>query len=109
MSKNRNNEVQRFAEIFGALSNPNRLKIFLRLLSCCAPGTVCNTEVELHTCAGEIGEGLEIAPSTVSHHLKELRHAGLIRMERHGQKAECSVDPETLQALIDFFAQPPEE
>ena len=106
MSKYRNNEIERFAEIFGALSNPNRLQIFLRLISCCAPGTVCDTEAELHTCVGEIGEGLGIAPSTVSHHLKELRQAGLIRMERHGQKAECSIDPETLQVLADFFAQP---
>jgi ArsR family transcriptional regulator len=106
MSKYRNNEIERFAEIFGALSNPNRLQIFLRLLSCCTPGTVCETEAELHTCVGEVGEGLGIAPSTVSHHLKELRQAGLIRMERHGQKAECSIDPETLQILADFFAQP---
>ena len=109
MSKYRNNELQRFAEIFGALSNPNRLQIFLRLFSCCAPGTVCSTEAELHKCAGEIGQGLGIAPSTVSHHLKELRQAGLIRVERSGQKAECSIDPETLRDLTDFFAQPPEE
>lgn len=56
------------------------------------------------TCVGEIGKNLGIVPSTVSHHLRELRRAGLIRMERRGQKVECSVDPETLQTLARFFS-----
>ena len=37
MSNYQKEEVQRFAEVFEALSNPNRLHIFLRLVSCC-PG-----------------------------------------------------------------------
>jgi ArsR family transcriptional regulator len=54
---------------------------------------------------GELAENLKIVPSTISHHVKELRQAGLIRMERRGQKIECSVDPESLVALKDFFTQ----
>lgn len=103
MSKYRSNKIKRFAEVFGALSNPNRLKIFLRLVSCCGPGTVCSTDPYMRTCAGEVGEGLGIAPSTVSHHLKELRRAGLIKVEKRGQRAECWVDPEILAELAEFF------
>ena len=106
MSNYRNGQTQRFAEMFKALSNPNRLSIFLRLVSCCAPGTTCSTDAGMRECVGELGKDLGIAPSTVSHHIKELSRAGLIRMERRGQNVECWVDPETLSALALFFNHP---
>jgi ArsR family transcriptional regulator len=95
MSKYRDKDVEEFAEIFKALSNPNRLRIFLRLVSCCAPGTRASidTNADLGGCAcvGELGK-------------KELRRAGLISMERRGQKIECWIDPKTIAALRDFFS-----
>jgi ArsR family transcriptional regulator len=94
--------------MFKALSNPNRLKIFMKLTSCCRPGTVASinphTGTEGCACVGELGQDLEIVPSTISHHIKELRRAGLIRMERRGQKVECFIDPATLDALQKFFS-----
>jgi ArsR family transcriptional regulator len=108
MSKYRDKNIEQFAEIFKALSNPNRLKIFLRLLSCCPPGTRgsidSNIALEQCACVGELGQDLGIVPSTISHHIKELRRAGLIRMERRGQKIECWVDPETVKTLQGFFS-----
>lgn len=93
--------------MFRALSNPNRLRIFLRLASCCcAPGGVRMTDAEARACVGELGQDLEVGPSTVSHHIKELRQAGLIQMQRRGQNVECWVDPEILRALAEFFAEP---
>ncbi len=106
MSNYRNGQTQRFAEMFKALSNPNRLRIFLRLVSCCAPGTTCSTDAGMRECVGELGKDLGIVPSTVSHHIKELSRAGLIRMERRGQNVECWADPETLNALATFLNQP---
>ena len=103
MSKNQNNNLERFSEIFKALSNPNRLKIFLRLVSCCVPGTVWSFEPQEGACVGDVAKDLEIVPSTVSHHIKELRQAGLIKMKRSGQKIECWVDPEALRELEGFF------
>ena len=50
-----------------------------------------------------MGKDLGIVPSTVSHHLKELRRVGLIRVERQGQRIECCVDRSTLGDLQDFF------
>jgi ArsR family transcriptional regulator len=103
MSNNQNSNVEEFSEIFKALSNPNRLKIFLRLVSCCVPGTVWSFEAHESTCVGDVAKDLDIVPSTVSHHIKELRQAGLIKMKRSGQKIECWVDPEVLKNLEGFF------
>lgn len=107
MSNNRKKEVEGYAEMFKALSNPHRLDIFLNLASCCVPGASCVTESAMQRCVGQLGEGLGIAPSTVSHHIKELRRAGLIRVERNGQSLNCWVEPETLKALERFFALAP--
>jgi ArsR family transcriptional regulator len=98
-----------FSEVFGALSNPNRLHIFLRLAACCRPGTACGTDSGTRSCVGEIGEGMGIAPSTLSHHIKELRRAGLVRIERRGQRVECWVDPQILRDLSEFFSQAVDE
>ena len=92
------------------MSNPNRLKIFLRLISCCAPGTFWTLPEETASgsegcaCVGDLGQDLDIVSSTLSHHIKELRHAGLIRMKRNGQKIEYSVDSEALAALRRFLS-----
>lgn len=108
MSNYREKNIAKFADMFKALSNPNRLKIFLRLISCCQPGTTAdigeNLESEGCACVGELGQDLGIVPSTISHHIKELRQAGLIKMERRGQKIECWIDPKTVEALQGFFS-----
>ncbi len=109
MPNSRDNNTEKFAEMFKALSNPNRLKIFLRLISCCSPKVVTDIgstpEPENCACVGELGQDLGIVASTISHHIKELRQAGLIRIERRGQKIECWIDPETLTALQGFFSK----
>jgi len=107
MSNNEHKKVEKFSEIFKALSNPNRLRIFLRLVSCCRPGTITSIDKDMEpegcACVGELGQDLGIVPSTISHHIKELKQAGLIRMERRGQKIECSVDPKIMDSLQGFF------
>ncbi len=104
MSNYRIEEIRRFAEMFKALSNPNRLDIFLRLVSCCPPGTKCSSDAEARRYVGELGEKLDIKMSTVSHHIKELRQAGLIRVERRGKNIECWVDEQALGALAELLA-----
>jgi ArsR family transcriptional regulator len=46
---------------------------------------------------------LNIAPSTVSHHIKELRQAGVISVERRGKNIECWVNEEAVQALQELL------
>jgi len=105
MSNYRNN-IERDAERFKALSNPHRLALFQRMTHCCAPGTTCDIEQASQLSVGQLGEGLDIAPSTLSHHLKELNRAGLVQMERRGKQVVCWVEAATLQDLAALFAEP---
>lgn len=100
-------DMNTLAEAFKALSNPNRLKIFQQLLNCCTPGTVCPAEQAAKHCVGDLGNGLNIAPSTLSHHIKELSRAGLIQMERRGQHVDCWVDQAVIDELGQFFQPTP--
>ena len=64
-----------------------------------------STDGQICECVGTLGKDLGIAPSTVSHHVKELCRAGLIKMKRRGQTIECQLDAETLNSLAAFFEQ----
>ena len=105
MSKYRNHNIEKTAEILKALANPNRLRIFSRLVSCCEKGVTYVAGNGLCPCVGELGKDLGIAASTLSHHVKELRRVGLIHMERKGQKIECGVDEKVLKEISGFFAE----
>jgi len=95
--------TEQLSEMFKALGNPHRLALFHRLTRCCPPGTACSTEQAVYASIGELGKGLDIAPSTLSHHLKELNRSGLIAMKRRGKQVECWVEPATLEQLATFF------
>lgn len=88
---------------FKALSNPNRLIIFRRLLTCCDIGSSCEVNQCMKIVVGELGKEIEVAPSTLSHHLKELNRANLILMERKGQHVECWINPEMVEQLVLFL------
>jgi len=104
MSKYKTFALNELADSFKALSNPNRLQIFQRLLNCCEPGTVCSTNTLSGFCVGELGDDLTVAPSTLSHHIKELQRAGLIKTQRRGKNVDCFVETEKVSLLKEFFA-----
>lgn len=108
MSNYRTEELERFSAAFKALSNPHRLQIFNILSRCCAPDQESDTD-EVHSCCvGDLGSQLDIAASTLSHHLKELHHAGLIEMSRVGKQIYCTVNTFTLKELrmlLKFYEQ----
>ena len=104
---NYENQIERYAKQFKALSNPHRLALFHRLTTCCSPGTRCSAEAAVRYNVGQLGEGLDIAASTLSHHLKELNRAGLVQMARKGKQVECWVEPNTLEQLAAFFSDLP--
>jgi len=84
------------AKALRALANPNRLAIFERIH---ADGLCCRTDRKGNTvCA--IAEDFQLALSTVSHHLKELRAAGLITCERRGQEVQCAINHDTLERVL---------
>ncbi|MDE2292446.1 MAG: winged helix-turn-helix transcriptional regulator [Elusimicrobia bacterium] len=96
-------ERARYSRMFHALSNPHRLAVYIRLASVCGRVHHRKSIAELRARVGELCRDLDIAPSTVSHHLKELREAGLIHMEREGQTVGCWVDVLALEDLGRFF------
>jgi ArsR family transcriptional regulator, arsenate/arsenite/antimonite-responsive transcriptional repressor len=75
-------DMDAMVEAFKALSNKNRLAIFEQIRMGCGKGSL-NGENRLAVCA--VAEAVDIVPSTISHHVKELRRAHLIRCERRGQ------------------------
>lgn len=101
-----NYSIEKQAERFKALSNPHRLALFQRLVHCCEPGTACSLEHASCLSVGQLGEKVNIAPSTLSHHLKELNRAGLVQMERRGKQVFCWVEASTLQNLARLFTTP---
>ncbi len=96
------------ALIFKALGDPTRLGIF-EMLRCCSEaggGVEVDEEGQVRPAGslsvGEVCCRIGGSMSTISHHLKELRLAGLIRMEKRGRWIYCSVNPDALVCIRQF-------
>ena len=92
--------TQDLARVFRALGDPSRLAIFELIRECPRGGELA--AADLRNSVSEIARQFDLSLSTVSHHLKELRTAGLIRCERQGQHILCSVNPEVLELVEKF-------
>src|SRR5579871_2848656 len=97
------------AAMFKALGDPTRLQIFEFLRSCCCPVAVEKTGDVRPVIGPTVGEvcchvtGAEQINSKISHHLKELRLAGLITVERRGKNMICGVNREAVAALTAYL------
>lgn len=80
---------------FGALSQETRLKL-LRLLVVAGPDGIA---------AGSLAEQVEVSPSNVSFHLKELERAGLVGTRRDVRSIVYSAEYDALSALIRFLME----
>ncbi|WJR68542.1 metalloregulator ArsR/SmtB family transcription factor [Neorhizobium sp. CSC1952] len=80
---------------FGALSQETRLQI-VRMLVVAGPAGMA---------AGAIAEKLEISPSNVSFHLKELDRAGLISQQREARSIIYSANYDALGELVRFLME----
>jgi ArsR family transcriptional regulator len=96
--------------MFKALGDPTRLRIFEFLRRQCCPVAVEDSGDVRPVIGPTVGEvccqvtGDERITSTISFHLKELRIAGLINMERRGKNMICSVNTEAIAALSSYFS-----
>lgn len=80
---------------FGALSQETRLRI-LRLLVVAGPDGLA---------AGVIGERVEVSPSNVSFHLKELERAGLVTQRRESRSIIYSAGFDAISGLVRFLME----
>ena len=90
------------AAIFKALADPNRLAIFQLVRERGGEG---HTVEETTRSISKIAAEFDLTLSTVSHHIKELRTAGLIRCEKVGQTVYCTPDPDTIDEIDRFLRE----
>ncbi|MDR8389837.1 helix-turn-helix domain-containing protein [Aliifodinibius sp. S!AR15-10] len=93
---------------FKSLGHPKRLAILKRLIrrvhTCCMVNREEECCMEEPTCDfGALKEDLGISKSSLSLHLKELRHAGLVEKIKNGRKVALQVNPDRLEELKEFF------
>lgn len=110
-------KLSNYSRIFKALSNEQRLKIFMMIYeNCCTPrgskvspefkigkGSSCCADGAIEKAFTRICDCLKLSRSTISHHFKELQNAGLITCEREGQTFRCRINEETVNAVKGFL------
>jgi ArsR family transcriptional regulator len=86
--------AERLAAAFRALADPTRVAIVNRLSGA--------DEV----CVCDLTDAFELSQPTISHHLRILREAGLIEVERRGTWAYYRLAQAAIDALRDVFDAP---
>lgn len=100
-----------YARAFRALGDSTRLRIFEFLRSCACPVAVDETGAVRPVTGPTAGEvcchitGMERINSTISHHLRELRLAGIIDVERCGKHMVCRVNQAAAAALAHYLGE----
>jgi len=75
------------------LAHETRLEIFLRLVEAGPPGLA----------AGVVADALSLPAATLSFHLKEMRHAGLVTSRREGRSIIYAARFQTLEGLLGYL------
>ena len=92
-------DTKKMAKVFKALSNPNRLELYLKIVE--------NQETSYQTNEGclicDIAESFNIGPPTISHHLKELSNADLIFTERKGKFLVAKVNEKMVDEVNELL------
>jgi DNA-binding transcriptional ArsR family regulator len=83
----------RFADMLAAMGTEPRLRIVRLLLAAHPTGMV----------AGALGSELDLAPSTLSHHLDRLKREGVVTVRRQGTFLRYTANAEALEELLRFL------
>ena len=93
--------------MFRALGDPTRLQI-VGYLMCCPEFVVMDESGGRKEIGASIGdvccriEGTQKVTSRISHHVKELRIAGVIDVERRGRFMVCRINDDAARAIGEF-------
>ncbi len=89
-------DPKKMARVMKALSNPNRLELYLEILKKCE----ASFETECAECfVSDIIDSFNIGAPTISHHLKELAGADLITTERKGKFLVARINEDTIEQV----------
>jgi ArsR family transcriptional regulator, arsenate/arsenite/antimonite-responsive transcriptional repressor len=91
----RNMETKIVITALAALAHDSRLAVFRALVQAGPDGLA----------AGRIGELTGIAPSSLSFHLKELSHAGMVTAQPEGRFIIYSANFSTMNGLLAFLTE----
>lgn len=86
-------KIEIAAQQLSSLGNPIRLKLYRVLVRAGADGIPCGT----------LQDKLGLAASTLSHHIRHLMDAGLIRQERQGTTLYCHANYSAMKALVGYL------
>ena len=89
----REDEVPRFAAMFSALGAEPRLRVIRLLLEAHPTGMI----------AGDLSTKLDIAPSTLSHHLDRLKREDVVTVRREGTFLWYSASVPAIEKLLQFL------
>jgi ArsR family transcriptional regulator, arsenate/arsenite/antimonite-responsive transcriptional repressor len=78
-----------------ALGNPTRLRIYRALVRAGGAGMS----------VGKLQTKLELAGSTLSHHLKAMIAVGLIVQERQATTLICRANYDVMRGIVDFLVE----
>lgn len=81
------------ADCFAALGHPTRLGIYRALVRAGDGGAP----------VGVLQEALGVPGSTLTHHIKTLAAAGLVKQERDGRILTTRADYDQMRGLLDFL------
>lgn len=88
-----NMEESQAVLMLASLGHEARLSVFRRLIAAGPDGVP----------AGALSSALDMPPSTLSHHLSALEHAGLITGRRDGRRLLYAIAPAEIRALLSFL------
>jgi DNA-binding transcriptional ArsR family regulator len=88
-------QTARVIAALGALAQESRLAIY-RLLVEAGPTGLS---------VGEIGASLKVSPATLSFHLKELAHAGLIQARQQGRFIYYSATYDYMRKVLGYLTE----
>lgn len=80
------------AAALAALGHPARLNLFRLLVRATPDGLL----------VGEIAAHLYMPPSTLAHHLRSLKDAGLVHQTRQGREVRTIAKVDALRTVLDF-------
>ncbi|WP_293396898.1 metalloregulator ArsR/SmtB family transcription factor [Nevskia sp.] len=88
-------EITSAVVALAALAQETRLSVYRMLVEAGPDGLA----------AGRLADGLSVAPASLSFHLKELLHAGLVHSRQDGRYVIYSANYEAMNALLGYLTE----